>query len=234
MVIKKFVAALTAVLFLVSTACSSDDPAPKAAARPTTPAPSSTPSDATGAGTSASGGLVVGVALHGKQRTGVFHPGFTFKAPESPFPFFADTEEEGFIALPSGDFDVLFIARLDRMYGPDGKLAKLPSDIVSWAEANENLDVIDSSTVSVGGIDTKRVIVDVKSTLDTSCNAPCTPVFDNPDAPETIGFGKGERVGLILVPHPDGSVLITYVAKKSDFATFGPFAEKLIDSIKFR
>jgi hypothetical protein len=134
----------------------------------------------------------------------------------------------------------------DKAWNERYNVLPFPSDLAAWFEAHPNVEVRMSGSIDVGGVQGQLVETVDTSTPDSpwpNCGGPCTPVdaftLHHATGPITtedlIGALAPGEVDRWIILHLDGQTVMidAFSASRSDFATFWPGVQKVLDSISF-
>ena len=176
----------------------------------------------------------------GTYRTEEFEPAFSFGV------------GEGWRHLPMEESDDLALAREQRLslrffearevYKPDESYGVVgaPDDPVGWLRRHPFLRASAPRTVTVGGIEGRRIDVTVVGDLPEghrvgACGPDCVGLFGLGDG-TAVGVAKGDKVGEIVLEDVEGeTVIVGFGSPANTFDALAvPEAMEVVDTVEWR
>ena len=207
---------LTAMLIITVSACGGDEQQEESQARP----------------------LPEGEkALHpGEYRSEEFKPSLSFRVGEgwttSP-PEVSDS-----LKIVRGEMAGVRFVSAQEVYKPGTlNVVEAPKDMVGWFQNHPYLKATKPKPATVGGVKGEQfdvVVGDLPQDHFGACGSDCVDIFRS-SGEGWIALREGDKGHVIILEDVnDETVTIGIASPASDFDEFGPEAQKVIDSVKWR
>ena len=176
----------------------------------------------------------------GTYRTEEFEPAFSFGVGEgwTNLPL----EKPDVLALLRGQRVLLGFIKVRKVYKPDESygVVEAPDDPVGWLRRHPLLRTSAPRTVTVGGIEGRRIDVTVVGDLPeshrfTACGPDCVSLFRLSDG-TALGVAKEEKARWIVLEDVEGeTVIIGFGSPANTFDALAvPEAMEVVDTVQWR
>lgn len=116
-------------------------------------------------------------------------------------------------------------------------LQPLPQDLVGWLMSHPRLHVIDSTSVTIGGLLARSIDVEVTHPLARQpkpCTTPCVLLGRVADQHEQVDISVGERARFYVFGGNEHGLVVYFHCQKGLFPAVAAEVQRLLDSVRFQ
>jgi hypothetical protein len=174
----------------------------------------------------------------GRYVTDEFEPAFSFEVAGKGW-VLSGSQERTLVEMSQGVAGpLLSIVIPEKVFDPKrvSEMASIapPEDVAAWLQKHPYLEIEDSKTAAIGGVEGAQIDAVVPGVPETECGGNCLGLFAASDgAYEWVVFEE-EKLRFTVLEDVGGKTAVVAVeAKVGDFEKFLPKAQEVIDTIEW-
>jgi hypothetical protein len=174
----------------------------------------------------------------GKYVTDEFEPDFSFEVVGKGW-VLTGSEERTIVEMSQGVAGpLLSIVVPEKVFDPKrvSEMASIapPEDVAAWLRGHPYLEIEDSETAAIGGVEGEQIDAVVPSVPETECGGNCLGLFAAGDGAYDWVVFEEEKLHFTVLEDVGGKrVVVALEAKAKDFEGFLPKAQGVLETVKW-
>ena len=174
----------------------------------------------------------------GKYVTDEFEPDFSFEVVAKGWVLSA-SEERPLVEMSQGIAGpLLSIVIPEQVFDPKrvSEMASIapPEDVAAWLQGHPYLEIEDSKTAAIGGVEGAQIDAVVPGVPETECGGNCLGLFAASDGAYDWVVFEEEKLRFTVLEDVGGKTVVVAVeAKAGDFEKFIPKAQEVLETVEW-